>query len=156
MSRHPNRCHVCGSNYGHHRGCKLADLSLKPEQESAIRSDPGNVSEFDVECLLHEIDYLRTELKESQWLTKNAVDELAALKELHANCETEISLRVSAIQGKNGEIAALKDEILRLRKELEYVEQKICKWAGITHGSVDWAELQVLHSRLHSKGCQPC
>lgn len=100
MMRHPNRCHVCGSNYGHHRGCKLEDLSLKPEQESAIRSDPGNVSEFDVECLLHEIDYLRTELKESQWLTKNAVDELAALKELHANCETEISLRVLKEQHK--------------------------------------------------------
>lgn len=103
----PAGCRVCGAQYGHHRGCKLEDLSLKPEQESAIRSDPGNLSEFDVECLLHELDRLRTELKESQWLTRKAVNELAALKETHANCETEIHLRALTIQQKNREIAQL-------------------------------------------------
>lgn len=116
MSRQLNRdagarCSRCGSSFGHLRGCSLEDLTLLPTQETNIRHNPEDVSAFDVDCLLHEIDYLRTELKESQWLTKNAVDELANLKEIHAACELEIHLRAVTIREKNAELIIAKEQL---------------------------------------------
>lgn len=55
--------------------------------------------------LRKEYAELQIELRESQWLTKRAVEETAALK---SDCETEIALRALAIQKKNEELADLK------------------------------------------------
>lgn len=67
MTRHPNRCQLCGSNYGHERGC--ANLRLLQVQEDRIRMNPEDHSTYDVECLLHEIDVLRQRIEELKHTT---------------------------------------------------------------------------------------
>lgn len=139
----PGRCLRCGGEYVHLRGCSLEDLTLQAIQENYIRNNPEDVSEFDVCCLLHEIDRMR---KDRDDVFRNAVDAMKAKEIELEQMRTELAEANRCWRG------ALEAQA-GLESELEYIEKKICKWAGITHGSVDWSELQVLHSRLHSKGC---
>lgn len=107
MSRQLNRdagarCLRCGSSFGHLRGCSLEDLTLQPTQETNIRHNPEDVSAFDVDCLLHEIDRLREE-QSKHWVAANEENdrhiqriqqleqEIVSLRTMAANLRLESS-----------------------------------------------------------------
>lgn len=112
MSRHPDRCVQCGSNYGHFRGCSLDNLSLSPERETLLRTNPEAASTYDVECLLQEIDRIR---KDRDKIFRNAVDAMKAKETELDRLRTELAEANKCWHGALEVQAELEAEVVSLR-----------------------------------------
>lgn len=102
----------CGVNDG---GACNCGLDKAKGQESAIRCDPGNISEFDADCLRHEIDRLRNELAESKELRADD-HQTIVLQALH---QTQAKAEIRRLETKLAESIGMWKRSLEVQHELE-------------------------------------